>query len=70
MSLEMAQSVNLRSVRPRPELGVKPTSRLNARTSQFDPITDISKKPAEVGSQRTESAANPASAMYGLRVKL
>ena len=33
----MAQSVNLRSVRPRPELGVKPTSRLNARTSQFDP---------------------------------
>jgi hypothetical protein len=51
-------------------LGVKPTSRLNARTSQFDPITDISKKPAEVGSQRTESAANPASAMYGLRVKL
>jgi hypothetical protein len=33
----LAQSVNLRSVRPRPELGVKPTSRLNARTSQFDP---------------------------------
>jgi hypothetical protein len=31
----MAQSVNLRSVRPRPELGVKPTCRLNARTSQF-----------------------------------
>src|SRR5216117_2774320 len=33
----LAQSVNLRSVRPRPELGVKPTSRLNARTSHFDP---------------------------------
>ena len=33
----MAQSVNLRSVRPRPELGVKPNFRLNARTSQFDP---------------------------------
>jgi hypothetical protein len=37
MSLKVAQSVNLRSVRLRPELGVKPTSRLNARTSQFDP---------------------------------
>src|SRR4029079_7975123 len=34
--LSVAQSVNLRSLRPRPELGVKPTSRLNARTSQFD----------------------------------
>ena len=33
----MAQSVSLRGARPCPELGVKPTSRLNARTSQFDP---------------------------------
>jgi hypothetical protein len=37
-AIHLAQSVNLRSVRPRPELGVKPTSRLNARTSQFDPF--------------------------------
>jgi hypothetical protein len=33
----LAQSVSLRSVRPRPELGVKPTSRLRARSSEFDP---------------------------------
>jgi hypothetical protein len=33
----MAQSVSLRGARPCPELGVKPTCRLNARTSQFDP---------------------------------
>jgi hypothetical protein len=33
----MAQSVSLRGERPCPELGVKPTGGLNARTSQFDP---------------------------------
>jgi CheY-like chemotaxis protein len=35
--LRVAQSVSLRGARPRPELGVKPTCRLNARTSHFDP---------------------------------
>jgi hypothetical protein len=34
---KVAQSVSLRGARPCPELGVKPTCRLNARTSQFDP---------------------------------
>ena len=33
----LAHSVSLRGARPCPELGVKPTCRLNARTSQFDP---------------------------------
>jgi hypothetical protein len=37
ISPDVAQSVNLRSVGPRPKLVVKPTSRLNARPSQFDP---------------------------------
>lgn len=36
--LLLAQSVSLRGARPCPELGVKPTCRLNARTSHFDPI--------------------------------
>ena len=34
----LAQSVNLRSVGPRPGLGVKPTCRLPAWTSQSDPF--------------------------------
>jgi hypothetical protein len=33
----LAQSVSLRCARLCPELGVKPTCRLDARTSQFDP---------------------------------
>ena len=33
----VAQSVSLRGARPCPELGVKPTCRLNAETSEFDP---------------------------------
>ena len=36
--LLLAQSVSLRGARTCPELGVKPTCRLNARTSQFDPF--------------------------------
>ena len=40
-SPDLAQSVNLRSVRSRPESGVKPTYRLNARTSQFDPTETL-----------------------------
>ena len=35
--LLLAQSVSLRGARLCPELGVKPTCRLDARTSQFDP---------------------------------
>jgi hypothetical protein len=33
----LSQSVSLRGARPCPELGVKPTCRLNAGTSQLDP---------------------------------
>ena len=33
----LAQSVSLRGAMPCPELGVKPTSGTNARTSHFDP---------------------------------
>src|SRR3979411_443382 len=35
--LDSTQSVSLRGARPCLALGVKPTCRLNARTSQFDP---------------------------------
>ncbi len=37
----LAQNVSLRDARPCPELGVKPTCRSNARTSQFDPQQTI-----------------------------
>jgi hypothetical protein len=39
----MAQSVCLHDARPCPELGLKPTCRSNARTSQFDPKRTIFK---------------------------
>ena len=38
----LAQSVSLRGARPCPELGVKPTCRLQVQTSQFDPNSDMS----------------------------
>src|SRR6266702_7245156 len=37
MSLEVAHRVCLRGARPCPELGVEPTCRSHAWTSQFDP---------------------------------
>src|SRR5450631_3213071 len=64
MSLNVAHTVSQCGARPCPELGAKPTCRLNARTSHFDPSRTFRRR-AFCHSTAIQAAAE----MYGMQFR-